>query len=105
MAPVTIVSFIEEISMSLKLQSTLIKEDGQGNATVELMIADEAAATSGHDLCITSPSPTQVGSLWETVSLKVVVPANHNYLSGYQADAIKRAITILEGARTKLRKE
>ena len=91
--------------MSLELQSTLIKEDGKGNATIELMIADGVVVASSHDPCIPSTNPMQSGSLVETVFLKVQVVADHNFLSGYQSDAIKRAIAILEDAKIKLRKE
>lgn len=91
--------------MSLVLRSTLIEEDGSGNATVELVISDAAATTAVHDLNISKQGREQSGSRGEIVSLRVSVRADHNFLSGYQADAIKRAIAILESARDSLRKE
>ena len=90
--------------MTLTLHSTLIKEDGAGNATVELMISEGEDATTSHVQHISTPDHEQFRSRGETVFLRIVVPANHNYLSGYQGDAIKRAIAILEDGMSKLKK-
>lgn len=91
--------------MSPVLQSTLIKEDGQSNAIVELLISDASAVMSSHDPYISQLNPMQSGSHGETVFLRVQVDANHNFLSGYQSDAIRRAIAILEDVITKLKKQ
>ena len=86
----------------MKIRSTLIKAGAPDTAMVELTIsAGEVDATiHAHNTQPQDHAPSD--SATETVFLRVSVPANHNFLSGYQSDAIKRAIAILETAQKKL---
>ena len=83
----------------MKVQSTLIKEDVQGNALVELFVSAVAAPELLLSVDKGLPSQPQADSATESVLLRAAVPANHPYLPGYQSDAIKRAIAILEAAQ------
>ena len=86
----------------MKVQSTLIKEDVQGNALVELFVSAVAAPELLLSVDKGLPSQPQAYSATESVLLRVSVPLNHNFFSGIQSDAIVRAIKILEAARDQL---
>ena len=90
--------------MSMKIQSTPIREDGIGSATIEMTIADEAdqATTRAED--ISPPASVQFPLEREIVFLRMVVVADHNILPALQGDAITNAITALEGVRRRLEK-
>ena len=57
--------------------------------------ADQSANTVGTFQQLT-------GSDSESIRVVVSVPVHHNFLSGIQSDAIKRAIKLLESARNQL---
>ena len=57
--------------------------------------ADQSANTVG-----TFQQPT--GSDSESIRVVVSVPVDHNFFSGIQSDAIRRAIKLLEAARNQL---
>lgn len=86
----------------MKIQSTLIKEGALDTAIVELTISAGEAEVTGHAHNTQSQDHAPSDSATETVFLRVSVVADHNFLSGYQSDAIKRAIAILETAQKKL---
>ena len=88
--------------MPPRIQSTQIREDGKGSATVELVIADDAVPSTDHAPHTAPQDASATDGYAEAVVLKMVVKADHPYLHGYQGDAIKRAITILEAERARL---
>lgn len=90
--------------MPLKILSTLIREDGKSNATVELTISDELAAIAHRTQHNNPKDPNALDDCGETIFLRVNVLADHPYFPGLQGDAIKRAIAILESTRDSLPK-
>ena len=90
--------------MPMKIQSTLIKEDGKGSATIEMTIAAEADQATTHAEDISPPASVQFPLEREIVFLRMVVVAGHNILPALQGDAIKNAIAALEGVRRQLEK-
>ena len=86
----------------MKIQSTLIKEGAPDTAIVELTISAGEAEATGHAHNTQPQDHAPSDPRAEIVFLRVTVPANHPFLPGYQSDAIKRAITILETAQKKL---
>ena len=88
--------------MSMKIQSTLIREDWKGSVTIEMTIAAEADQATTHAEHISPPASVLFPLEREIVFLRMVVPANHNMLPGFQGDAINNAITALEKVRRQL---
>ena len=77
-----------------------LKADTQG----EMTIAGEADQATTHAEDISPPASVQFPLEREIVFLRMVVVADHNILPALQGDAIKNAITALEGVRRRLEK-
>ena len=83
----------------MKIQSTLIKAGAPDTVIVELFVSAGEAQEANPSAHTGLQVHTQADSAMESVLLRAAVPANHPYLPGYQSDAIKRAIAILEAAQ------
>jgi|GEM_PF-5502389 len=90
--------------MPMNIQSTLIKEDGKGSATVEMTIFDVAAQATTHAEHIPATTSELFPLHAEIVTLRMDVLANHNSLPGFQGDAVVKAIAALEAVRAQLEK-
>ena len=86
----------------MKIQSTLIKPSTQGNVTVELIVSASPVPDADQSANTVDTFQQLTGSDSESIRVVVSVPVNHNYFSGIQSDAIRRAIKILESARNQL---
>jgi len=90
--------------MSGTIHNTQIRQDGKGSVIVELVISDGEALVKDHAPHTAPQGADAIHDYAEAIVLKVAVKDNHVYFPGFQSDAIRRAIEILQDARKKLPK-